>query len=220
VRQVRLIECHCNCGSLILDTNEYGDKRSFINGHQNRGIKNPRWKGGRYHRDGWYILVYLPNYPRTNYRGYILEHIVVYETFNKCCLLSWVILHHKDGNRQNNNISNLEPMTRDVHARLHNEIEDMNLQFKDRCVCGSRYIFKNGIRGDRQTFTCGNCGRNWMVMLSLLPAEFKRPSFEPRDICNCGSKHIIKQGLRRDKQRFKCVDCGKKWSVKISLLKL
>ena len=40
-----LILCACGCGELMLDRNEYGRPRKFINGHQGKGEKNHNWKG-------------------------------------------------------------------------------------------------------------------------------------------------------------------------------
>jgi hypothetical protein len=43
-----LILCACGCGELMLDRNEYGRPRKFINGHQGKGEKNHKnhnWKG-------------------------------------------------------------------------------------------------------------------------------------------------------------------------------
>jgi hypothetical protein len=36
-----------------------------------------------------------------------------------CSLLPGIVVHHKDFNPYNNDINNLEPMTRSEHARLH-----------------------------------------------------------------------------------------------------
>lgn len=34
-------------------------------------------------------------------------------------IMYWSVVHHKDGNRKNNNISNLKLMTQEEHTSLH-----------------------------------------------------------------------------------------------------
>lgn len=45
-------------------------------------------------------------------------HRLVYERMYNCCLLSWVDIHHIDGNKQNNEISNLKPFTKAQHMSI------------------------------------------------------------------------------------------------------
>ena len=87
----------------MLDTDIGGNKRFFIMGHSSRGERSRFWKNGRY-MHGEYIMLRAPNYPGVR-RGYIFEHILIYETFNKCSLVPWAVIHHRDGNKQNNHIS-------------------------------------------------------------------------------------------------------------------
>ena len=51
-------------------------------------------------------------------RTYVREHRLIYERHYKCCLLRWISIHHIDGNRLNNEISNLCPMTSSAHTKL------------------------------------------------------------------------------------------------------
>jgi hypothetical protein len=46
----------------------------------------------------------------------------VYERYYKCSLLPWDIIHHIDGNRANNDISNLEPSFQSKHCGYHNKL--------------------------------------------------------------------------------------------------
>ena len=47
-------------------------------------------------------------------------HVYVYEQHYKCSILSGYVVHHKDGNKANNDPTNLELMSRSEHLRLHN----------------------------------------------------------------------------------------------------
>ena len=65
-----------------------------------------------------YSGVYYPNYYKSSDGGHVLEHVLVYERYYNC-ILPWALIHHKDGNRQNNDISNLGIMSWGAHTILH-----------------------------------------------------------------------------------------------------
>lgn len=72
-------------------------------------------------KNGDYILVVAPDwYKGKRYRKrYCFEHHLVWEQYNKRPVPDGYIVHHKDGNKFNNNIENLELMTRAEHTKLH-----------------------------------------------------------------------------------------------------
>ena len=76
-----------------------------------KGEKAHRWKGGRIERRG-YILVYAPDHHSIAGRGtkrkYVLEHRIVMEKKLGRPLESHERVHHKDGDKKNNDPSNLE----------------------------------------------------------------------------------------------------------------
>lgn len=54
-----------------------------------------------------YKYVYAPHHPHTNTKGYFYEHILVAEEMVGHLLDHGEVVHHIDGNRKNNNPSNL-----------------------------------------------------------------------------------------------------------------
>ena len=71
-----------------------------------KGNKPMNWKGGRINHKG-YVYIHMPDHPRASSTGYILEHRL---TMEKCLgrhLESHELVHHIDGNRKNNEITNL-----------------------------------------------------------------------------------------------------------------
>lgn len=67
--------------------------------------------------DKGYVMVYLPGHPVAKANGYALEHrLVMYEAgFD----IAGMHVHHLDGDKTNNDPSNLVVVTCEEHARLH-----------------------------------------------------------------------------------------------------
>jgi hypothetical protein len=84
---------------------------------------HPQWGGGRHIDKHGYVLVYAPNHhsvqSKNEQRGklsegyfrkavYVREHRLVMEQYLGRQLLDTEVVHHKNGNRQDNRIENLE----------------------------------------------------------------------------------------------------------------
>jgi hypothetical protein len=90
------------------------------------GKKNPAWSGGRRTRTDGYVML------RTT-AGEVLEHRYVMEQLLGRSLTASEVVHHKDGNRSNNDISNLEVHTSQRnHALLH------GLKERERLLAGGQ----------------------------------------------------------------------------------
>ena len=82
-----------------------------------RNELSPSWKGGRYVRPDGYVVVQAPDdhpFPCTVKKSgfkYILEHRHVMEQHLGRYLMPWEVVHHKDENKSNNAIENLELLT-------------------------------------------------------------------------------------------------------------
>lgn len=111
--------CKCGCGQ---PTELYrGKYNKFIHGHNRQGVKyESKLKGRVKPRPNWagYLTIKKHDYHTKTSSKYIRLHRLVYEEYYKCCLLSWTVVHHIDGNRKNNEISNLEPMYKNKHDKL------------------------------------------------------------------------------------------------------
>ena len=80
----------------------------------NYGEKNGRFKGNRAYRAG-YTFIRLPQHPQANQGGYVREHRFVMEKHVGHYLTSNDVVHHKDGDKKNNKINNLELFTNSEH---------------------------------------------------------------------------------------------------------
>ena len=77
------------------------------------------------HRSG-YILVYSPNHPYATKDGYVFEHILAYEKYHSCIVdRSKYIIHHINGNKQDNSKGNLLIMTKSEHTSLHSKLRKL-----------------------------------------------------------------------------------------------
>ena len=83
----------------------------------NKGSKNPIWKSDKKISSYGYVLIRIENHPFRNSDGFVFEHRLIAEQYlltdensieinGKRYLSPDFVVHHKDGNRQNNDINN------------------------------------------------------------------------------------------------------------------
>lgn len=103
-------------------------------GDYQRGPKNHGWKGGRILKDGYWMVRLSEGdeafRSMVQVRGYVAEHRLVMARAIGRPLESDETVHHIDGNRQNNQLSNLQ-------LRLGQHGKGVSLRCRD---CGSQNI--------------------------------------------------------------------------------
>lgn len=77
-----------------------------------RGDKNPYWKGGERINEWGYRYILMDG-------KYVLEHRYVMEKHLNRKLTLQEEVHHLDGNKLNNDISNLVVLSKSDHSKLH-----------------------------------------------------------------------------------------------------
>ena len=70
---------------------------------------------------GDYIYAVVPEHPKATKNHYVLMHRVVMENFLGRMLTDEEVVHHKDHNKKNNSIDNLELMTTVAHQEMHSK---------------------------------------------------------------------------------------------------
>lgn len=123
-----LVLCACGCGTRMSPVGSRGRMRRFLPGHSSKtnhpmlGRKNPTSnKGGRVSAPG-YRMVYVPVPERLSHSvrndGYEFEHRYVMENALGRRLLPSEIVHHINGDKLDNVLSNLCLMSSNEHTRL------------------------------------------------------------------------------------------------------
>jgi hypothetical protein len=67
-----------------------------------------------------YSLIFQPDHPRADSRGYVLEHILVFERETGIAVPDGCCIHHLNGIKDDNRIENLCMMTHGAHTVMHN----------------------------------------------------------------------------------------------------
>ena len=79
-----------------------------------RREKCPNWKGGINYERG-YVLILKPEHPKANKKGYVREHILIWEQANKKPLPPGWIIHHLNGVKGDNRPVNLQALPNKKH---------------------------------------------------------------------------------------------------------
>lgn len=82
------------------------------------------WKGGKIINTQGYVMIRNTKHPYSDSHGYIREHRIVLEKHLGRHLEADEVVHHKNGNKQDNHFENLEIMGRAEHLKLHPDILD------------------------------------------------------------------------------------------------
>lgn len=95
-----------------------------------------RYNGGRTTSRG-YVLIKMPEHHAANPNGYVPEHRYVMEEHLGRPLRRDEQVHHRDGNKANNAIENLQIVTPSEHTLLHHPpLNRWSLNYDQCIVCG------------------------------------------------------------------------------------
>lgn len=84
-----------------------------------RGEKSGNWNGGVKKTARGYRQLLVPGHPRADANGYVMEHIVVFESETGMPVPTGCCIHHLNGDKSDNRIENLCLMTHGAHTAFH-----------------------------------------------------------------------------------------------------
>ena len=112
-------------------------------------------------KNGDYILVIAPeNFPGKKYRGrYAYEHTVVYWQNHNKIPNSTQVIHHKNHNKHDNRIENLELITIKEHNKSHSE-KPWSYVFATCLFCKNIFrvrgnLYRQRIKDNKGKIYCG-----------------------------------------------------------------
>ena len=133
------VEAVCSvCGERCFVRKHLQDKGPAICSHACTAKRKSLAHTGRKRRNSHaYIVVHRPDHPMSDKAGRLLEHRLIMAEHLGRMLGQREVVHHKDGDRQNNAIENLELMASNKeHAATHaqeSELYQLRQQGKLRC---------------------------------------------------------------------------------------
>ena len=83
-----------------------------------KGDKHPSWRGGRHLNNQGYVCILEPSNHHANNRGYVLEHILVWEKAHNQSLPDGWVIHHVNGIKDDNRIENLAGLPDRKHRHI------------------------------------------------------------------------------------------------------
>lgn len=104
---------------------------------QKKRLSEAKFKGGVGHKkkraDG-YIAIYFPDHRRTTKDGYVMEHDLVAEAGFGVLLKDGECVHHINGIRDDNRLSNLQVLSFREHTGLHTKMRHERGEMKHHTV--------------------------------------------------------------------------------------
>lgn len=105
----------------------------FLNRSKSKkGDKSSNWNGGKTTNRKGYVLILCPGHHRADAKGYVMEHIVVWENATGIPVPRDCCIHHLNGKKNDNRIENLCLMKFSAHTIYHHLGTHMSDESKNK----------------------------------------------------------------------------------------
>jgi hypothetical protein len=119
--------------------------------HRKHLSESRRSKDGRKTDHGEYVLIYTPDHPNADIKGYVLEHRLVMEKYLDRYLTKDEIVHHKNHNKLDNRIENLQLLlSRSQHIITH--VDERRQVIISQRKCSSCGGIKTGLKNKNRGY--------------------------------------------------------------------
>lgn len=108
-----------------------------------KGDKSSNWKGGISKSSKGYRLILKPNHHRADSKGYVLEHILIFEEKTGLQVPDNCCIHHLNGDKTDNRIENLSMMLTSAHTSFHNAQRKLSEETKNKISEKAKERFKS-----------------------------------------------------------------------------
>ena len=105
-----------------------------------KGEKASNWNGGIKATKKGYRMVLCPGHHRADKGGYVMEHILVWEKESGTILPENCCIHHLNGIKNDNRISNLCVMLHNAHTVYHHKGAKRSLETREKISKAKRRI--------------------------------------------------------------------------------
>lgn len=82
--------------------------------------------------------MYVPEHPKSFSGGFYYEHRIAVEAKVGRVLKTREVVHHKDRNKDNNDLDNLQVTTPEEHARIHNKEDKWSMDERTKARRAAR----------------------------------------------------------------------------------
>lgn len=122
------------------------------------------WNIRKLIKKGTYDYALVPEHPKATANGYVLYHRVVMENSINRMLKDDEEVHHIDRNPHNNDLSNLQLVTKEEHRKIHSIRPKTYVELQCPICNNIRTVLKhNSI--DKKQYCCGrHCGRLFQLL--------------------------------------------------------